>query len=1116
LESNFLKKEFESYEDYRNELGKLIRLEMLGPNKSDSEEDKNRQIRISPDQQFSCGILFPVETTLADTNTQSEMHDEFLSEIESDDIKIENKNMETNSKNFHEDDDPEPSLDLSNQHSPSSIAITFKRNKKNPILVEINFSKYFPSLTEDENKYPVYIRKQYEYSFEELKPRLQILEPSGNLFLRSKIRDIGDNYEIITLSIVNLNQKSTSKDKLVRYFFQPEIIVFCDNGFEPLEPEKEAYKDAELASDALLYRNKKVFCRGHGCAGDWDDQKENNCYKVFSNSFPEYEVRPIEPKGNIDGVDFSFDANSLWGQSEKIAQELIFSNLSNIIDDYSLWIKSLKLIGLDDFAQETATSHIEKCQNALSRMRDGLEILKNNNTCFKAFRIANRAMLMQQHHGAIIECQNTQNNIPYADVSFLSGTIKRGWRPFQLAFFLMNLNCIKTIEGYNAEMADVVDLIWFPTGGGKTEAYLGVAAYAVALSKLKNPRSNSTEVIMRYTLRLLSAQQFERAATLMMAMELMRKKGELGEECKDYGEPIRAGLWVGSSLTPNKVKNAKKSLRDLHNDDTAPNPFQILSCPWCKSDLRNDNFAGYKFNRRKNNIDFICRNTECDYGDQILPISVIDENLYEYPPTLLLGTVDKFAQLSWLQEPKNFLGHKTGSPPSLIIQDELHLISGPLGSIVGHYEVLLQKICKHYGSVPKIIASTATIKRAEQQVRSLYNREVAAFPPQGLTYDDSYFAQESKDHNKPGRRYIGVFGSATNSMITAQKNLLAPLLQFPSASFGNFIEEEKSNNDGEIRLKLKENCENPFVDPYGTIIWYFNSLRELGYADTLLVSDISEYLKNLCRRYNIEPQLRRFNLQVTELTSRAKDSAISEILKLLEEKWTPKPWDEKKCLDVLLATNMISVGVDINRLGLMVITGQPKSTSEYIQASSRVGRSHPGLVFTLYNQSRSRDRSHFEMFKTYHQALYRSVEPSSVTPFSYKARERALPGLIIGMARNIFAIENPNDFNKEISLKILDELEDYLELVYYNTKSSDEVESAEIQINKILDTWLMRNAGATITWGSMGGIASQDDLVISTGQNTSDFSDKIEVMTSMRNVDLASRATIIKSMLDLD
>ena len=1099
-------------------MSKLIRLEMLGPNSSDTDEDKNRKIFISPEQQFSCGILFPIETVLEDTNLQIDDQEKIISENENenDDIQIENQNIRKNSTISLEDDDPEPSLDLSNQHSPSSIAITFKRYKKNPIKIEINFSKYSSSTQEDEKRRTAYIRKQYKSTFEELKPRIQLTEPSGKLFLRSKIRDIDDNYEIITLSIVNLNQNSSSTDKLLSLFFQPEIIVHCENGFETLEPEREVFRDAELASDALLYRNKKVYCRGHGCAGDWEDiESSNKSTKVFSNSFPEYEVRPIEPKSNILGVDFSFAANSLWEENEENAQNIICKNLENIVNDYSLWIEGLRTIKLDEYAQKTALAHIKGCETALNRMQNGLEILRNNITCFKAFRIANRAMLMQQHHGAINECQNTQNNIQYEDVSFLSGTIKRGWRPFQLAFFLMNLDCIKTIDGYNTEMANIVDLIWFPTGGGKTEAYLGVAAYSIALSKLNNPRSNSTEVIMRYTLRLLSAQQFERAATLMMALELMRKKGELGDECEAYAEPIRAGLWVGNSLTPNKMKSAKKSLTELRNDSSAPNPFQILSCPWCKSDLCDDNYAGYKVNRRKNNIDFICNNEKCDYGNQVLPISVIDENLYEFPPTLLLGTVDKFAQLSWLQEPRNFLGHKTGSPPSLIIQDELHLISGPLGSIVGHYEVLIQKICKHYGNVPKIIASTATIKRAEQQVRSLYNKDVAAFPPQGLSYDDSYFAQESKNPDKAGRRYIGVFGSATNSMITAQRNLLAPLLQFPTASFGDYIDEEINTGTNKATKKLREDCKNPFVDPYGTIIWYFNSLRELGYADTLLVSDISEYLKNLCQRYNIEPQLRRFNLQITELTSRAKDSAISEVLKLLNEKWTPKP-RHKKCLDVLLATNMISVGVDINRLGLMVITGQPKSTSEYIQASSRVGRSHPGLVFTLYNQSRSRDRSHFEMFKTYHQALYRAVEPSSVTPFSFKARERALPGLILGMARNIYNIEDPNDFNEEISLGILSELEDYLDLVYSNTKSADEVESAELQINKILDTWLIRKAGAKLTWGTMGGIIGQDDLVISTGQNKNKYSDKIEVMTSMRNVDLASRATIAKSMLDLE
>ncbi len=179
------------------------------------------------------------------------------------------------------------------------------------------------------------------------------------------------------------------------------------------------------------------------------------------------------------------------------------------------------------------------------------------------------------------------------------------------------------------------------------------------------------------------------------------------------------------------------------------------------------------------------------------------------------------------------------------------------------------------------------------------------------------------------------------------------------------------------------------MDPYWTLIGYFNSLRVLGAARMQVQDDVQDWLGVMARGGPV----RRLSEPI-ELTSRANSTDIPEYLERMQLE-LPDP----ETLDSVLATNMISVGVDVDRLGLMVVMGQPQAAAEYIQATSRVGRRHPGLVVTVLNAARSRDRSHFEGFLGFHRALYKSVEATSVTPFSPRARDRALPGLLVAIVR---------------------------------------------------------------------------------------------------------------------
>jgi hypothetical protein len=437
-----------------------------------------------------------------------------------------------------------------------------------------------------------------------------------------------------------------------------------------------------------------------------------------------------------------------------------------------------------------------------------------------------------------------------------------------------------------------------------------------------------------------------------------------------------------------------------------------------------------------------CTGRDCDFNaknsTEGIPVLTVDEEIYRLLPTFLLATVDKFAQMPWRGDVQALFGRvadrcerhgwlgteaeckgvhaKRGAlpasqlqppptnglrPPDLIIQDELHLISGPLGTLVGLYETAVDELCSWQmnGATvrPKVIASTATTRRAAEQVHQLFSRQVEVFPPSGLDADDNFFARQRSPHDVPGRRYLGVCSPGRSRPSVLIRVYVAVLAA--SQWLWNEVEEK----------------DRGLVDPYLTMLGYFNSLRELGGMRRLVDDDVST------RAFRVErgdrpgmAQRKMFPEGTQELTSRIRSSKIPDLLDQLEVPFTAsreKGADGKfptPPLDVVLATNMVSVGVDVQRLGLMVVSGQPKATAEYIQASSRVGRSHPGLVVTVLNWARPRDLSHYEQFEHYHAVFYRYVEALSVTPFAPRALARGLTGVLASMVRLDGLEFNPN------------------------------------------------------------------------------------------------------------
>jgi hypothetical protein len=602
---------------------------------------------------------------------------------------------------------------------------------------------------------------------------------------------------------------------------------------------------------------------------------------------------------------------------------------------------------------------------------------------------------------------------------FHEGRYNGKWRPFQIAFVLMN---IISVWDKNSDQREIVDLIWFPTGGGKTEAYLGLAGFSIFARRIRAKKNmdfdhvSGTSILMRYTLRLLTTQQYERASSLICACELIRQEEdnmlELGPD------PISIGLWVGGASTPNKRRDANHLYRELtgRNSKSAEYNLIVMKCPCCGSAIgKVDSPTRHKkvigIVQTDGSLDtartyFACENSYCEFYDTELPLYVVDEDIFEFCPTLVLGTVDKFAMIPWqpgrssqdLDAGKLFGFRQNGTkqritPPELIIQDELHLISGPLGTIVGLYESLILTLCNDYNKreypfnadefvPPKIVASSATISRASEQVKALYASEnLNIFPPQGIKFGDTWFSEEKEPSiDNPGRKYIGILAPGYRSGQTSVVRLYSSILQSTKTA----------NHPPEVK------------DYYWTLLGFFNSIRELGMAASLVYADIREYLTTLQNRKLIPYDERRRLSLLKELTSRIASSEIPDSLKELEKSYNGENFS---ALDVCIATNMIATGVDVSRLGLMLIHGQPKTTAEYIQASSRVGRDArgPGLVIMLYSPSKPRDKSQYEHFQSFHNKIYSYVEPTSVTPFSISARERALHSLIIGLVRNFSA-----------------------------------------------------------------------------------------------------------------
>ena len=752
----------------------------------------------------------------------------------------------------------------------------------------------------------------------------------------------------VTLALANLRLRGTSSayDE-EQHFFQVRLSVteIGSGTFAP-RPSRRSQTDDDSRTAALIYRNVQEYVVGHTCSAR-AILEGASIVSLETDWVPATTVSGVSDRGDSVFDSLRAATNRRPLDSQWLAQaspELLGMALEDLVLAYREWIRSegLRIPDLPAALQPQARTHMERCERGADRMAGGIAAIRADSKVCSAFQLAQTAMSLQfgwQREGAQLS-----------------------WRPFQLAFQLLVLESLATRSHRDR---DVMDLLWFPTGGGKTEAYLALTAFVIMLRRLRSSKEDDgagVAVLMRYTLRLLTIQQFQRAAAMIFACEVLRRRGAVGSGPLPFlgGTPIGIGLWVGAAATPLTLSEACD-----RRPGESSTPEQLTACPCCGAALN------WRITRKESIVECLSDGSICELvlSGARLPIWTIDEEVYRHTPSLLIGTVDKFAQIVRKPDTRVLFGRATPhAPPDLIIQDELHLISGPLGSIAGLYEVAIDELCRRDAVRAKVIGSTATIRRAEDQIRALFDRATYQFPSPGLDAGNSGFAVTDRDG--PGRLYVGLTTAGRSATYMLQA-LVASLLQA--------VREPGASTDER--------------DNYWTLVTYFNSLRELGRALVLMQDDVPVSVGQFASRRG-EAQ-RRIEVPA-ELTSRVPSYEIRDMLTRLTKRAT-----DPEAVDLLVASNMISVGMDIPRLGLMVVNAQPKTLSEYIQATSRVGRGQvPGIVVTMYNSMRARDRSHFETFETWHRSLYRDVEATSVTPFASRAQDKALHAVLVALVRH--------------------------------------------------------------------------------------------------------------------
>ena len=1056
-------------DDLRKDIIEYLEKEFLGPPLSQDHSFKDNK-DYKPFNHLIAGMIFPQEAE----------RDEAASENES---------------SLGDDIDP-LNLSFSYLTSSAGISICVDLDEKS-LLFDVNAGIYELDDTNPEEA----IWKRRKLKSEPI--TISIEENSKNLILEDKATlDVRvfqkNNKKLITASIINNAKCKKNKNKNNKLTPDQKDILSrvslsvrgTEHSIKPYPKVFRSTYDEEEAEQRILYRNENIFGIGHSCSVDWVSQDGFVAEEVNMNFLPKSITKgatsELDELKGLNALNLSFLAN-------EDNQSLICTELKKFVDPYKDWvqdtIKELNKLKSnndssldvgDSYSEDAVDNLINKLNECVRRLDIGVDLLTNNTKALKAFQFANLAMLMQMNHAKkydeIVTISDIGNKFFEKDHNMVSefngldyfSSKEFNWRPFQLAYFLI---CSDSVINPDSNEREVVDLIWFATGGGKTEAYLLVSAFLIFYKKIMDPDHNYPEIMMRYTLSLLTQDQFIRSTRFITACEKIRRENitMLGDH------EINIGLWIGGDGVPNRIEGkhgAEAKLDDLRDDpepEKKSNTFIINTCPWCGTNLvpqskKDKKYYGFDCNRDKFNI--FCPSSDCEFHSG-LPVQVIDHELYKNPPTFLLGTIDKFAQLAYFPQAGRLICDDEYCI-NLIIQDELHLISGPLGTVTGVFEAAFDTLMSHSNHKPKYLAATATIRGAKNQIKQLFARNIFTFPPSGIDHKDRFFSREDKDD--VGRLYFGIM-SQGHTAVTTTVRIAAAALQS--------THEIQSTQD---------------MDGYKTLVIYHNAKKEKSKTLILAGDDIPKRIEVIASN-NPRP----IN-NIDELSADISRMHAFDVKNRMEYNHL-----DSRSLDIVSVTSMLSVGVDIQRLGLMQVTGQPRQTSEFIQATSRVGRSkeYPGLVLVNYIASNPRDRSHYEQFFAYINSINRYVEPTSVTTGAEPALRRVLPTCLMILGRNLLGLSKKDqaqlfDIDANLTKSITSLFKKRL------TQADPQEKNL---INEIVDDHLnewdqyIKDAPSTVHWHPKGGQLGSNTQFL-----TKDFGDYKhtalwDVMQSMRHVD---------------
>ncbi len=929
-------------------LEEMVIGDLLGPAGDESEELTERNVR----DRYLVGVLAPrPQAQPAPAKPEVEEEDE--------ETPLLPDELSEGGADTADDGTTDKDVPIVQAHLPSSFGLTFCVDKSAKVLkVEARWGQFKretkPDQIDERTGRPKRVWKRYQRSgVVKLRLDKQAISPTSlhddfpNVYVKGQVRK-RDHAIIVTLFLVNGQEEGRPKDEY--HLFQPELIItdpdgaaiFCKRMSRKTSSNLDPGIKLEEDTMGMLYRHQVEFAVGHGISvhAEPSPAAPDRGVLVKTVVMPAYELPRTTPPTAADAV-----VNPAFGKLAGLVLDMkelaetppkqLRAKLEPLVAAYKDWIDQKaafvtankeKLAEYDHAPSEA----IKKCRHNLARIEAGLKLLEEDGQAAEAFSFMNRAMWLQRTHSLYSE-QVRRGGQPDFDKD-IDVPANRTWYPFQVAFILLNLPGISKLDhpDRSEEQTAIADLLFFPTGGGKTEAYLGLSAYTMGLRRLQGTvagRSgeNGIAVLMRYTLRLLTIQQFQRASALICACESIRRKAlEKGD--KRWGEtPFRIGLWVGRRTTPNKTDDAAEAIKQLRGNhfgvgsSGVGSPYQLTTCPWCGSAIepgkhldskpfpnesaRTLTYCGDKFGQ--------CLFSKRQAADEGLPVVVVDEEIYRRLPTLLIATVDKFAQMPWKGEVQMLFGMVNGfcerhgfrspeiedsqfhpktrgglpsaktlehtplRPPDLIIQDELHLISGPLGTLVGLYETAIDRLCTwDVGGKkvrPKVLASTATIKSADVQVHKLFLRTVNIFPPHGLDVRDNFFSlQREPSDEHPGRRYMGIcaLGRPLKAVLRRVYTAILCSAQAGHETFGKA------------------------VDPWMTLVGYFNSMRELGGMRRLVDDDIASNCKKMDRRGLAK---RFFSWDsLAELTSRMRSEDIPHILDRLEQVFDPSMEAEQR------------------------------------------------------------------------------------------------------------------------------------------------------------------------------------------------------------------------------